>query len=64
MENNNYITMGTEGFSCAGCGDTIGANDPVQVCGDCGGVFCRSCVENGNFEDHECELEDEMEDEE
>ena len=56
-----YITMNTEGYSCAGCGDTVHADDPVMVCDVCGGVFCRKCVENGTYEEHECEMEDEEE---
>lgn len=56
---NDYTVVKTEGFSCAGCGETIHTGDEVMICGDCGGVFCKSCVENGTFEEHECEPDDE-----
>lgn len=55
-----YTTLGVEGFSCAFCGAEIGPDDPVAVCKDCGGIFCRECAENGNMADHEC-LDDETE---
>lgn len=52
-----YTTTGVDGFSCAACGDVIHPDDPVIMCHDCGGVFCKSCVESGCMEDHECDTE-------
>lgn len=58
-EASEYITIGVDGFNCMICGDSIGANDPVAVCPDCGGIICKSCAENGGLEDHDCEPEEE-----
>lgn len=54
----SYTKMGTSGFSCAVCGDSISPDDPVVICPDCGGVVCKSCCESGSLESHECELEE------
>lgn len=59
QESSEYTTMGTDGFSCMVCGETVDANDPVTVCPDCGAVICKSCAENGGMEDHDCEPEGE-----
>lgn len=53
----NYTTTGTNKCSCANCGDSIKADDPVMICFDCGAIFCKNCVENGAFADHECDME-------
>lgn len=47
--------IGIEGFSCVNCGKTVHANDLVEVCSDCGAVFCKECVEDESFKNHECE---------
>lgn len=60
-ETGDYVTTGTDGFSCAECGASISPNDPVRICSDCGGIFCKECAENGAFEDHECDPEGDME---
>lgn len=59
MDNNEFITLGMNGYSCDYCGTDIGANDPVQICADCGAIFCKECVISGNRDEHEC-MEDEL----
>ena len=44
--------------SCCGCGQPIPVGAPMVACPDCGGLFCKSCAEDGTFEDHECEPDD------
>lgn len=46
------------GMSCCNCGETIGPMDAAMDCPDCGGVFCENCVNDGSFENHNCEDED------
>lgn len=55
-----YTTMGTDGFSCLQCGNPIGADDPVQVCSDCGAVFCKECADAGALSDHDCDADGDM----
>lgn len=61
MEQNEFITTGVSGYSCFSCGDNIAPNDPVQICHDCGAVFCKPCVLSGCMENHECEEDEEEE---
>lgn len=49
--------IGMNGFSCIQCGNDLAANDEAVVCSDCGAVFCKHCVENGDFANHKCEDE-------
>lgn len=56
-QDDGYAALGTEGMSCLQCGEPIGAEDPVKVCKNCGGVFCKACAESGALEDHECDPE-------
>lgn len=60
-EDQSYAKMGVSGFSCLECGKPIGPDDDVFVCHDCGAVFCRSCIESGALENHECEPDEEYE---
>lgn len=41
--------------ACCGCGCGIDAGEPMVVCADCGGQFCRACVEGGTFDEHVCD---------
>lgn len=59
----DYITTGVEGYGCVNCGRTIGADDPVVICPECGGIICKECAENGGLDDHDCEPEGDMEEE-
>ena len=52
-----YMTAGVEGYSCAGCGDPIHTGDPIVTCHTCGGMFCKTCVENETYKEHACEEE-------
>lgn len=61
MDDRDFTTLGTAGFSCTQCGEPIGPDDPVQVCQDCGAVFCKECVQSGTLGDHECDPEGDME---
>lgn len=58
---NKYTKLGTYGMSCNECGKSIGPEDEVQICPDCGAIICRECVENGAWDDHECDEEEEYE---
>ena len=58
----DYIKLKTRGYSCCYCGNRIEPDDNITVCADCGDVFCKACVENGSFDDHECEEEEYEED--
>lgn len=60
----DYIITGVHGYSCGHCGKDIGPNDLVRICSDCGEIFCKECVENGALEDHDCDPEGDMADEE
>ena len=44
--------------ACCACGHGIDVGEPMVVCSDCGGQFCRTCVEDGTFDDHVCDDED------
>lgn len=44
--------------ACCACGEAIAPGQPFVTCADCGGLFCRSCVEDGTFDGHECEPDD------
>lgn len=46
------------GMSCAHCGTSLDENDLCLICSDCGGVFCKDCVETGEFHDHCADCED------
>ena len=56
--NQDYVTMGTDGYNCANCGNPIDADDPVVICPDCGGIFCDACVRNNVMADHSCNPEE------
>ena len=45
-------------WNCSVCGKPVDESE-MEVCADCGAIFCPECVEDGEFDDHECEdLED------
>ena len=50
-----YVRTGMDGYSCLNCGKDLGPDDPVRICPECGGMFCRDCAENGALDDHECD---------
>ena len=47
--------IGSEGFACANCGQLLHSDDMVEVCADCGAIFCQECVEDESFENHSCD---------
>ena len=47
--------IGAYGFSCAECGEDLKPDDRVEVCADCGAIFCEQCVKNGALANHECD---------
>lgn len=45
-------------WNCSVCGKPV-TEEEMEVCADCGAIFCAECVDAGEFDDHECEdLED------
>ena len=46
---------GVYGFSCIGCGKNLLPENEVAVCNECGAIFCKECVEDGEFDNHICE---------
>lgn len=44
-----------DGFGCAVCGHSIRKGEEYEVCPDCAAIFCKSCCEDGTFENHSCE---------
>ena len=52
------------GFACACCGKPIDKGDLLIECPDCGGVFCKECVEDESYENHKCEDQGYWEEEE
>lgn len=58
MTNWNCRVCGMPNWNCSVCGKPVDENE-MEVCADCGAIFCPECVEAGEFDDHECEdLED------
>lgn len=56
--------IGCNGFSCVCCGKALKPSDLVLACTDCAAIFCEDCVNDGSFENHNCddyEYEDEYE---
>ena len=50
-------------YACCSCGHGFDVGEPIVICSDCGGMFCRTCVEDGTFSDHICDDgEEEFED--
>ena len=47
--------IGSEGFSCSCCGKNLEPNDLVEVCADCGAIFCKECAEMGELKAHSCD---------
>lgn len=45
-------------YSCDICGRPIAAGEYIEVCSDCGAVFCMGCVNDGRIDEHKCEEED------
>lgn len=46
------------GFACCVCGEGIKRGDDVAICPDCGAIFCKECVDAGEFEKHTCDEDD------
>ena len=46
-------------LACCNCGKSIDNNDYFAGCSDCGGIFCETCVTNGDFDTHVCKENDE-----
>ena len=53
--------IGTNGFSCSNCGKVLSSSDMVEVCNDCGAIFCEECVNENALKNHVCEYEDDGE---
>ena len=49
--------IGTYGFSCSCCGNDLEPDDLVEVCADCGAIFCKACADTGELMTHTCEEE-------
>lgn len=47
--------IGVYGFSCICCGKHLEPEDEIVSCDDCCAIFCKDCVEDGEFEEHICE---------
>lgn len=50
-----YIKADSNFYGCACCGNSIPVGGEFLVCPDCGAIFCKECVEDGRFENHDCE---------
>lgn len=59
MEKTNLVPLGMHGCACAGCGRPLVPEDLIACCSDCGGIFCRDCVEDGTYASHACDPDDE-----
>lgn len=42
-------------YSCVCCCASIYRGEPMVECPDCAAIFCKGCVESGDFESHNCE---------
>lgn len=45
----------SEGFCCVCCGKDLEPEDLVEVCADCGAIFCRECSSMGELKAHDCD---------
>lgn len=52
--NVTMVRSGSNDFACCNCGQNIDADDYMAGCSDCGGIFCETCVTNGEFDSHNC----------
>lgn len=47
--------IGCKGFSCACCGKDLEPDEMVDVCSDCGAIFCKECSDTEALKRHDCE---------
>ena len=49
------IKLGVDGCSCSTCGIPLSPEEYVEICPDCGAIFCSDCVSAGIADDHICD---------
>jgi hypothetical protein len=55
-------TMDVVGMGCSCCGCAIPVGALFLDCADCGAIFCEDCVNDGSFDNHCCEDDEEYDD--
>ena len=55
----SYSAASGAGFACSFCGEPISKGSPCASCPDCGVIFCTDCWENGTWQSHACDEEEE-----